>query len=61
MHQQALLLMGERGRVNGGEAQAWEGEMARAKEGRRRVVFKDAAAMGKLPPAHGIDAVHLAQ
>ena len=25
------------------------------------VVFKDVAAMGKLPPAHGMDSVHLAQ
>lgn len=51
--------------MNGGGAETGkEGGGERRGErrgGRGRVVFKDAAAMGKLPPARGIDAVHLAQ
>lgn len=38
-----------------------EGGVTRGKEGSERVVFKDMGAMGKLPPTHEIDAVHLAQ
>jgi len=55
MHQQAPLLPVKWDHVNGGGAET-------VKEGWRGCgVFKDAAAMGKLPPAHEIDSVHLAQ
>lgn len=60
MHQQAVLLPVKWDQVNGGVSRSW-GRRNGEKKQREGAVFKDAAAMGKLPPAHGIDAVHLAQ
>lgn len=62
MRQQALPLTVKWDHETGGRAATGkEGWRERREGGRGRAVFKDAAAMGKLPPTHGIDAVHLAQ
>lgn len=62
MYRQAVLFPVKWDWVDGGGGSRYrEGETESEKRERRQVVFKDMEAMGKLPPAHGIDAVHLVQ
>lgn len=62
MHQQALALPVKWDGVNGGWAETGREELREEMKGGDEFnELKDMAAMGELPPAHGIDTVHLAQ